>query len=168
MMVRAGTGWQTTLADLSLILFLITAAAVAPPGPEKAEGGKAIGGKAAAPRPAAQAVRHDPSPQAEPLAIYRATPSAPPLAQWLAGQPHDSRQLLTILAPYAPGGQVAALANAQDLARQAGDQGRNARIIVEPGAGAVTVTLAYDQPAASAKPPALARSLQGMPAQSLP
>lgn len=167
MMVRAGTGWQTTLADLSLILFLITAAAVAPPGAEKA-----AGSKAAAPRPAAQAVRHDPSPQAEPLAIYRATPSAPPLGQWLAGQPYDSRQLLTILAPYAPGGQVAALAQAQDLAQQADDQGRNARIIVEPGTGPVTVTLAYDQPTISASvqasAPALARSLQGMPAQSLP
>lgn len=134
MMARAGSGWQYILADLSLILFMVTAAALA-------------SGEDA---PAKPAVADQPlSPQAEPLALYRAAPGAPPLGQWLRDQSADPRQQLTIVARYRPGEQTAALDEAAALARQAGAAGMGARIVVEPGPGGATAALAYDSPVAN-------------------
>lgn len=133
MMARAGSGWQYILADLSLILFMVTAAALA--------SGEDAPAKPAAGQPL--------SPQAEPLALYRAAPGAPPLAQWLRDQSADPRQQLTIVAQYRPGEQEAALGEAAVLARQAGEAGVAARIVVEPGQGGATAALAFDSPAAN-------------------
>ena len=127
---RAAHGWQTSLADLSLILFMATAAAVSQQ-PEK---------------PTSRAAAVAPSPQAEPLSVYVAAPDAPPLAQWLRDQAVDPRQQLTITARYAPGAQARALAEAADLAARAGALGRAARVVVEPGEGPTRVALAYDTP----------------------
>ena len=127
MKARAGTGWQTLFADLSIILFMVTAAAVAP-------AGEAASATAA------------PSERSAPLAVYRAEPGAPPLGEWLAGQSADSRQQLSIVAHYAPGGQEAALATAKALLHQAGAAGLRARLVVEPGAGGITAALAFDAP----------------------
>ncbi|RXZ65226.1 hypothetical protein [Pelagerythrobacter rhizovicinus] len=113
---NARAGWQTTLADLALILFMVTAAAMAER-PEAADPAEA-----ASPVPA----------RGEPLAIYRAAPGAPPLADWLAEQPHDARQNLTIVARYAAGRSAETAAAAVALASEAGAAGRNARIVVEP------------------------------------
>lgn len=133
MMVRAGSGWQYILADLSLILFMVTAAALAsadePPMPRAVTAGE---------QPL--------SPQGEALALYRAAPGAPPLAAWLRDQSPDARQQLTILAQYAPGGQAAALRQAVAMAEEAGESGTQARIVVEPGQGGTTAALAYDSP----------------------
>ena len=82
MNVRVGSGWQYVLADLCLILFMVTAATLS-----QAE----HGGQGAAV-----------SPQGEPLAFYHAEPGAPPLEQWLRDQSADPRQQLTIVAQYAP------------------------------------------------------------------
>ena len=132
MSVRAGQSWQTSLADLSLILFMATAAAVSQ------QPGKPPADKAAA----------APSPQTEPLSVYVAAPGAPPLAQWLGEQAADPRQQLTITARYGKdsGAQSHALAEATRLLEQAGAQGRAARIVVEPGEDAVRAVLAYDSP----------------------
>lgn len=135
---RTTISWQTMMADLSLVLFMITAAAMSQAGESKAR---------------AQPV--EASPQAEPLAVYRTGRNAPPLGQWLAGQTLDPRQQVTIISSYRPGGQAEALALAGTLAREAGDTGRAARIVIEPGEGGAAVTLAYDIPPAD-----LARSLQ--------
>ena len=145
MIVRAGTGWQTVFADLSIILFMVTAAALA----RTADG-------AAAPLSAA------PSPRSDPVAVYRSAPGAPPLEAWLAAQPPDPRQMLTIVASYRPGGEQAALAGAARLADLASARGIELRIVVEPGAGDSTATLAFDRPARQ-----LARSLRQQP-QDLP
>lgn len=134
MNVRAGTGWQTTLTDLALILFMITASAVS----AMQEGTAA-----------------HPSPQAEPLAVWRSGKEAPPLEAWLVDQPRDPRQLLTIRAAYSPGKQGPALDEAVRVARAAGAAGLAARIVVEPGEGGTSATLAYDRP-----PEKLARALQ--------
>ncbi|MCJ2178235.1 hypothetical protein [Novosphingobium album (ex Hu et al. 2023)] len=136
MSLRAGQSWQTSLADLSLILFMATAAAVShqsPRLPVKAPSG-----------PASAA----PSPQTEPLSVYVAAPGAPPLAQWLHDQAADPRQQLTITARYGPegGAQSRALADAEHLLAEAGAQGQAARIVVEPGEGGVRAVLAYDSP----------------------
>lgn len=141
MIVRAGSGWQTVFADLSIILFMVTAAALARTGNE----------------PAVQAPA-DPSPRSDPVAVYRSSPGAPPLDVWLAAQPADPRQMLTIVSSYRPGGQQAAIASAALLARSASDKGMASRIVVEPGAGDSTAMLAFDRP-----PQELARSLRPGP-----
>lgn len=135
MIVRAGTGWQYLLADLSLILFMVTAAALAQSDDK--------------PKLATL------SPQGEPLALYRVEAGAPPLGTWLQDQSLDARQQLTIVAQYTPGQQAEALGRAEALAEQAGEAGASARIVIEPGQGGTTATLAYDVPEAS-----MARDLQ--------
>ena len=143
MITRAGSGWQTLLADLSIILFMVTAAALS----QSKDGAQAKdGGAMATPRASARG---------EPLAVYRTGPGAPPLGQWLASQLPDPRQQLSIVAHYAPGRQQAALAEAGALLAQAGGAGLTARLVVEPGEGGTVATLAYD--AASA---GLAQGLQ--------
>jgi hypothetical protein len=107
---RTGTGWQYALADLSLILFMVTAAGVSEAAPDAAP------------------------PRSEPVAVWQA--GGPPLAEWLAAQPPDPRQQLTIIAPL--GSADAALALAKVSQRQA-------RVLLDPAAsGAPFATLAYD------------------------
>jgi len=144
MIARAGTGWQYVLTDLSLILFMVTAAALSQAKDE-------VGRKAAAPPPAARAApeARPLSPQSEPLALYHADPGAPPLGQWLRDQSIDARQQLTIVSQYRAGAQEQALNQAEALARQAGEAGLRARIVIEPGQGGTSAMLAYDVPEAS-------------------
>ena len=144
MSARSGQNWQTSLADLSLVLFLITAAAVSR---HPAKAAKPSSSFAASPSPAAVSAAA-PSPQSEPLSVYVAEPGAPPLAQWLGQQFADSRQQLTITVRYgaAPGSQVRALAAAARLLTEAGAHGRAARLVVEPGGGPARAVLAYDVP----------------------
>lgn len=138
MSARPGPSWQTSLADLTLILFMITAAAV---GQQPAKPGKPARSTHAKAAPA-------PSPQTEPLSVYIAAPDAPPLGEWLDQQAADPRQQLTITARYAPvpGAQERAMAQAESLLAEIGGQGRSARVVVEPGGGPTTVALAYDVP----------------------
>lgn len=131
MRARAGSGWQTVLADLALILFMVTASVVASQKPDTA----------------AAAVPEVPT-RGEPFAIYRPGRGSPPLGVWLAEQGADPRQLLTIVVPYASGGQAAAVEQAAGLARQATVP---ARIVIEPGnPGDAYAALAFDK---SAMPP---------------
>lgn len=143
---RVGTGWQTLLADLAIILFIITAAALSQADYEHAQRQKG--------QVQGQAKANALSPRSEPLAVYRAGAGAPPLRQWLAEQQRDPRQLLTIAAPYAAGQQTQALASAQAMARDADALGVAVRVVVEPGKGEPTATLAFDSAA-----PAVARPL---------
>ena len=123
MIARSGSGWQTVLADLSLILFMITAAAVSE-GPAKP-----------APPPA-QPLLVLPA-LGEPVAVWRAAPDAPDLRVWLAQNAADPRLRVTIIAP-----DTAAEA-ALELSKSAG---RSARVLLEPGvSGTPMVTLTYDQ-----------------------
>lgn len=119
MIARTGSGWQTVLADLSLILFIVMASAVseAPAGlpPPPAAALPALG---------------------DPVALWRAGPQAPPIKDWLASAAPDPRLRLTIMAP--PANADAALA----LAAEAG---RPARILIDPAASAVIAALTYDQ-----------------------
>ncbi|NBW75299.1 MAG: hypothetical protein EBR34_05800 [Sphingomonadaceae bacterium] len=120
MIARAGSGWQTVLADLSLILFMVTAAAVAeaPPTP-----------------PPAAAMLRLPA-LGDPVAVWRAAPGGPKLAEWLAGQPSDLRQRLTLVASPADASRV--LAEAAALPRPA-------RVLIEPGlTGPPYAALTYD------------------------
>lgn len=121
MIARAGTGWQTVLADLSLILFMVMASAVndAPAAP-----------------PALPAPPVLPA-LGEPIALWRQSPEGLSLPQWLASAAPDPRLRLTIMA--APEQAPAALA----LSALAG---RPARVLIEPGTSGVVAALTYDQP----------------------
>ena len=120
MIARAGSGWQTVLADLSLILFMITASAASEP-----QNGTATPTAAVLPA------------LGEPVAIWRSAPGAVDLHTWLTQAAPDPRLRLTIVAP-ASAHQIAAA-----LAAQAD---RPVRIILEPGAdGAPFAALTYDQ-----------------------
>lgn len=135
--VRAGGGWQYALADLSLILFLVTAAALArqapapPPAPPPPP-------PPPAPSPAAVAL-------ADPVAVWRAAPGAPSLDAWLAGQPLDPRQRLTIIARYSGDGAQQAFVRARQALAGASGRARTARVVVERGAADdLSATLTWD------------------------
>ena len=144
MIARMGSGWQTVLADLSLILFMVTASVLQQTGDGP-------------PRPATSTRVQKPSDRSDPIAVWRPGPGAPPLATWLKAQPGDPRQIVNILASYRGAGQAQAVQVASDLAGEAQIAGRTARVLVEPGAGEVSVTLGCDRPASAS--PALARPL---------
>lgn len=142
-----GAGWQTILADLSLILFMMTAAALA----------NAPDGPMAPMAPMAQtpAVRAQPQPQptvaaslrAEPVGVWSDGPGVPPLAEWLSQQGSDPRLQPTILVRHVRGASRAALAQAKALVEAAGPRGASARIVIEEGqADSASVLLAYDAP----------------------
>jgi len=146
MSIRGGVGWQTLLADLSLILFMVTAAAMAEP--------SVPAGKAPAAHPAPPPPPPKPAPdlvdpiRAQPLAVWREAPGGPDIAAWLASQQPDNRQRLTITLRYPPDGQSHAIVNIARLTQESGAMGQHARIIMEPEpAGApseVLASLAYD------------------------
>ena len=148
MSVRVGTGWQTIIADLSMILFMLTASAVTSQGPKAAQAPAST----AAPQASVETIQ--PGARSEPVAVWIAGEGAPPLREWLAQQPRDSRQQVTVTASYAPGALDEAMTQAQALAREAGD----ARVVVEPGAPGVRVVIGYDAPDARLQRP-LARPL---------
>lgn len=142
MISRISFGWQTTMADLALILFMVTAAGLHAQNEKEQH--------------ASELATPSPSAQGEALAVYRAHGGAPPLAQWLEEQQPDSRQYLTIVSRYRPGDAAEAANAAVDLAQQAGAAGVSARIVIEPGEGSELVaTLAFDRPTS-----AVARPLQ--------
>ena len=126
-------GWQTLLADLSLILFMVTSAAMA-----------------SAPAAAPHAASRPPAtvPRAEPLALWRAVPGGEGLGDWLASEAPDARQQLTVTAHYPPGAAGAALDALHATLEGAGGAASHARIVLEadgaPGAPLVTASLAYD------------------------
>lgn len=122
--------WQTILADLALILFMMTAAALAsaPDGPLL---------------PKAQPIA--PSARGEPVGVWREEPGMPKLAEWLAQQARDPRLRVSILVRHRGGHAPAAFARAQALVNDAGARGPSARIVIEPGReDAASVVLAYD------------------------
>ncbi len=129
MKARAGSGWQYVMTDLSMILFMITAAAVNE-----------------APARPAMPVKAPTAPPAlgEPIAVWRSGPGAPDLRQWLAAQAADPRQRLTVI------GSAREPAAALQLAANAG---RPARVVLEAdGEGVPFATLTYDQSADMARP----------------
>ena len=105
-------GWQTILADLSLILFMVTAAALAnapdgPMGPFTPEPINTQRRPEAALRPHIAA-----SARGEPVGVWSDGPGVPPLADWLAQQGRDPRLRITILVRHLSGNGRAALARA--------------------------------------------------------
>ena len=152
MNVRAGTGWQYALADLSLILFLVTASALA-----QANSAPKAPPPPAPPAPIAAAFT------SEPVAVWSAGEGAPPLAQWLEEVAADPRLEVQVIVRFADKKRDAAVAHAVQLVADGGPRASGARILVEPGdrAGAsVSLTYAsegFTPPATAVVTAALAR-----------
>ena len=129
MITHSGNGWLTTLADLSIILFMVTAADLsnAQVASEARESSSAMVATA------------------EPVAIYRPGADAGSLGEWLAQQADDPRQHLTIMVRHRSEGMKQAMDAGLDLARQAETAGWRARIIAEESEqDELMVQLAYD------------------------
>lgn len=120
MNARASSGWQTALADLSLILFMVTAVAVNErPAPH------------AAPAPVLLPAL------GEPVAVWRSAAGAPGLRDWLRDAARDPNLRLTLLA---------SADQAEAALTLVAEAGRPARIVIEAeGQGSVAAVLTYDQ-----------------------
>ena len=136
---RGGHGWQLILADLALILFLMTLSAL--------PAAEAQSGRRLADREARESdVKGAPRPEIAPAqALYRAVPGGPDLSSWLAAQQRDPRATLTIFATYPAGGEAAAWARTATLAAEAQASGTRVRTIMSAGyTEEVYASLAYD------------------------
>lgn len=139
MIGRTGQSWQLILADLSLILFLVTLSALA----------SEAGGAGSRDRAPANA---PPIPHVAPAqALFRPDPNGPGIAQWLAAQPYDPRATVTIFAHLGEDDEET-WNRAQALANEARQGGFAVRVIIEEGvteegaASDLYASLAYDAP----------------------
>ncbi|MFY8195728.1 hypothetical protein [Novosphingobium sp. B1] len=166
MIVRAGTGWQYALADLSLILFLVTASALAQAG-HRGNAGALMQQPAPHSAPPAPSPPLAPPPpvaaamDSEPVAVWSAGEGAPALRQWLDQVGADTRLEVRVVVRYEGDGRDSALAQAVQLAASGGPRARRARLLVEPGdrsGASVSLFYAHEQPApANLARPGLAR-----------
>lgn len=143
---RGGHGWQLILADLALILFLLTLSAL--PAAE-AETGRKLAERLAR----GEDARRNLQPQiAAAQALFRPVAGGPSLGDWLSAQAPDPRATLTIFAVHAKGGETAAWTRAQTLAAEARARGAHVRTIITAGtADEIYASLAYDDVIAEAK-----------------
>lgn len=129
-----GHGWQLILADLALILFLLTLSTL--PATE-AEGEAPNIGAPVGPKPEIASAQ----------ALFRPVASGPELEEWLAAQAPDPRATLTVFATYPKGGAAEAWRQAGALSDEARRSGIAVRTIITPGAEAeLYASLAYDAP----------------------
>ena len=137
-----GSGWQLILADLALILFLVTLSAL-PLAETDAAAGRGFAARVARDedtRPASP-----PPAIAAAQALYRPVAGGPGLGEWLASQPRDLRATLTVFARYPAGGEAAAWKAARALASDARASGVPVRTIITAGSEAdLYASLAYD------------------------
>jgi hypothetical protein len=125
------SSWQLILADLSLILFLMTAAAL-------------TSSKRLADRQPGDPEEATTLAQAQ--SLYRRGAGLPSLKKWLEEQPRDPRASLTIVAEYVAGREKAAWAQAREMADAASRFGVRSRVIIRQGErDDVYASLAYDQ-----------------------
>lgn len=137
-----GHGWQLILADLALILFLVTLSALpaAEAGSSRQLADRAARGEETRPVPQAADI-------AAAQALYRPVAGGPTLAEWLAAQPRDPRATLTVFARYPAGGEAAAWDAARKLAAGARTSGVPVRTIITGGSERdLYASLAYDAP----------------------
>lgn len=119
MIGRGGSGWQTTTADLALILFLITAQAVREEPSPAAHTPPAAQEGAELPLASSALARHNPAPGES-------------VEEWLRASVTDERQVATISVSYTPGTRAVALAEGARLLGEAETAGVAARLVAMP------------------------------------
>ncbi|MEM9500557.1 MAG: hypothetical protein AAF941_01805 [Pseudomonadota bacterium] len=135
MVTRGGSSWQLILADLSLILFLVTVAALADMAQKKELG-------------ASDDTQRSNNASISPAqALYRREPSGPSIGEWLDMQTVDPRATLSVIATHRASEADAAWEKAQALAVQARARGIAVRVVVVPAPeNDLYASLAYDTP----------------------
>ncbi|WP_298307492.1 hypothetical protein [uncultured Erythrobacter sp.] len=129
MMSRENHGWQLVLADLSLILFLVTLTALVNTSSEST----------------ASVTR---APYVAPAqALFRPTLRGPSLPEWLAEQPRDPRSTLTIIAQHRGEDQDVMWQDAQLMAASVAHSDVAVRVVITKGKESdLYASLAYDEP----------------------
>lgn len=134
---RDTAGWQLILADLALILFLVTVSALASSAEEESDSETRT----------SSAPDREPTSVAPSQALYRPGPDAPSITEWLDRQSPDPRATLSVVALHQPGGERGAWDAAQELAQQARVAQVRVRIVVQPAAQTdLYASLAFDAP----------------------
>lgn len=141
MIARSGpvaSGWQLILADLALILFLVTLSALA--NEEAHKPGVAHGEQR--------------EPEVAPSqALFRPDPFGPTLGEWLSQRPHDARATLTVFAQYADADRDLVWEQARALSGSAAQEGYSVRVVITQGRQSdLHASLAYDAPVETAAP----------------
>lgn len=138
MITQKGGRWDILLADLSLILFVVTLGGlVSLPTSEAAEQDES--------EEQAQPDQDTPLDIAPSQALYRSIEGGPSLAQWLKNQPRDPRATLTIFLDYTPDQASQSFAAAAQLIEQANAEGVEVRTVVKPSEQAdIYASLAFD------------------------
>lgn len=127
-------GWQLVLADLALILFLVTLTGLV-----DGSLGKTTDTTLDA-TPSAQGYI------APAQALFRPSSGGPSLSQWLEEQPLDPRATLTIVAQYEGENQYLMWQNAQMLSASVADAKVAVRVIIRKGEQSdLYASLAYDE-----------------------
>lgn len=128
--------WQLILADLALILFLVTLSALANEASDDQEGmADADNSTRSAPEIAVS------------QALFRPTPLGPTLDEWLHEQSADPRTTLTVFAQHRRVDETAIWDEAQALASEAERAGFAVRVVITQGQTSdVYSSLAYDVP----------------------
>lgn len=130
MIFRTGQGWQTTTADLALILFLVVTAAgtgVRADRPQRVQ------------RPATVAA---PTPLA---GVYRSGDSET-LTAWLGAQAIDDRQVATVLVRHDGTAMAQSMERGLAYLAEIDAAGREGRLVLEQGASEeILVLLTYDE-----------------------
>ena len=133
-----GAEWQLVLADLALILFLVTVSALA----TMDEAGSDLGLAGSPALSSAEADRFSVAPSQE---VFRPTPLGPTLGEWLARRQRDPRVTLTVFAQYTLDERSEVWEAAQALANDASASGFAVRVVITPGeASDLHASLAYD------------------------
>lgn len=144
MIIRNGQYWQTLLADLALILFIVSASSLDKEYMAERAGVELVdAGQEGSGGPEGTLVTQ--AQNALSLSLWRNVAGSPPLGEWLDYQQQDPRMSLVITAQYAGEDRLSAWAAASDLAAQADAAGVPSRIEMRPGvAGRASVSLEYD------------------------
>ncbi|WP_230281132.1 hypothetical protein [Croceicoccus sp. Ery15] len=119
--MKGQAGWAIMLADLALIMFIVTAQYAS-----------------------ADRAADLPAPDPVPQAFYRALPDAPPLGEWLRQNPAGAGASLQITIGYDPANAAVAMDQAARLAAEAAGAGAHARIVLIPDSREQGAVLAYD------------------------
>lgn len=137
MIAGRAPSWQLILADLALILFLVTLSALANEASNGTGHVYSTAEKTQKPEIAAS------------QALFRATALGPTLAEWLREQSADPRATLTIFAQHTPADQTVIWEQAQALAGNAEEVGFAVRVVIKQAPSSdVYASLAYDAPTA--------------------
>lgn len=137
MIMRSSHGWQLILADLSLILFLVTLTALVGTSIEDIEEAE-TGAPDSLPN----------SPHVAPAqALFRKVEGGPDLGEWLGEQAADPRATLTIIAQHNEADRDAVWQEAQNWAQTARGSKVAVRVVITRAeASDLYASLAYDAP----------------------